>query len=146
MRGRFESTLALFLKGMKHINRFGEPHGIDGAVSVAAVILDNLKYASAFESFKGLGGRILLAILREREGKPDISARIMRKIPPAAADPMDGLFLFLIGGAALAHYGKYTIFRSDCNRLRRKDWLLNELPRVGCYEIVCALYARVQRV
>src|SRR3954452_23512822 len=65
--GRFDSTLALFLKHVQHVNRLGESNRVHGAIGVAREILNDLQNAAALEAPQRLGRGMLVARLRKPE-------------------------------------------------------------------------------
>lgn len=59
---RFDATDRLFLKAVNHINQTLKPHGIDGAIGVARIVLNNFNYARTL-SPKRLGIGMFAACL-----------------------------------------------------------------------------------
>lgn len=62
LRG-LDSFLRLLLKGMKDVDNAGETNGIDGAVSIAVLVIDHLEHTPAAKSLQGFGTRMFYPIL-----------------------------------------------------------------------------------
>jgi hypothetical protein len=80
-RGR-GAALRLLLEGVKDVNDAREPDSVDGAVSVAVMVLYDLQHASAFErlvSCEGLGSRVLATGLRDEKCVTDLTLNLSRE-------------------------------------------------------------------
>ena len=62
LRG-LDSLLGLLLEGMKDVDNAGKANGVDGAVSIAVLVIDYLEHTPAAKSLQGFGTRMLFAIL-----------------------------------------------------------------------------------
>jgi len=75
------SRLRFLLEGMKHVDRGGERHGLDRAVSVTAFIDPNLKHACPAESFQRNCGQMLSSLLSQPKRMAHLISRIFGKLP-----------------------------------------------------------------
>lgn len=59
-----DPLLGLLLEGMKDIDNPGKTNCVDGSISIAVFIIDDLEHTAATEALQRLGTRMLIAILR----------------------------------------------------------------------------------
>src|SRR5262245_27362932 len=96
---------------MENIYRLGKTNRVDRAISIAAVVLDDLKDSSASESPQRLGRRMYFTSLSEIESKSNVAADASREssdIFLTTACPMERLSWRIPDPG---QYGKFTIVR-----------------------------------
>src|SRR5712691_4290465 len=57
------SALRFLLKGVEHVHAASQPHGVDGAISVTVMLLDNFQDSSAAEASEWFRVEVLSALL-----------------------------------------------------------------------------------
>jgi hypothetical protein len=60
---RFDPGLRFLLKRMEHIYAASQPHGLDGAICITAMVLDDFQNARTAESSKRLRVDVLSTLL-----------------------------------------------------------------------------------
>jgi hypothetical protein len=66
---------------MKDVDNAGEANGVDGAVSIAVLVIDHLEHTPAAKSLQGFGTRMLFAILCIVDRHPHDAAYLVRERP-----------------------------------------------------------------
>ena len=79
LRRRRDALLRFLLECVKDVDRAGELHGVDRAVRVRVVPVDDLHHLGASEALQRFGRGIGSALLRGVERLAHISANLLRE-------------------------------------------------------------------
>src|SRR5437660_12676913 len=91
---------------MQHVHRSRETDGINGAVSISVIVVDDLEHAATAEPSERFGEGCLEAQLRIPKRPTDTSPNFLRagaQIVLAAADPAHRLWLLRVTVSRARH-------------------------------------------
>src|SRR5215207_1979880 len=83
--GRLDPLGGLLLESMQHIHDFLESNGIEGAIRVAVMVLDQFEDTRSL-TLPGLGGRVLAPELRQTQGIAHFILPRLRKVRKSLLD------------------------------------------------------------
>lgn len=93
---RSDAALALLLEAVQDEHSFGEPHGVDGAISTTTIAFDDFQNTGTSKALEHLRCRVLVPMLRKVQGVTEKLPYFRRKrhqILLTTSDPNERLFV-----------------------------------------------------